>query len=72
MCLLEGVEYQAPARPQPLARAASWVQIALLVVLIVYPLGIPTSWTRANIIEKRQEVLDDNAQLLTPVYSARA
>lgn len=65
-------EYLAPARPQPPARAASWVQIALLVVLIVYPLGIPTSWTRANIIEKRQEVLDDNAQLLTPVYSARA
>ena len=49
-------EYQAPARPQPPARAASWVQIALLVMLIVYPLGIPTSWTRANIIEKRQEV----------------
>ena len=45
--------------PMPAARSASWVQIAVLVFLIVYPLGIPTSWTRANIAEKRQEVLDE-------------
>jgi hypothetical protein len=25
---------------------------------VVYPLGIPTSWTRSNIAEKRQETLD--------------
>ena len=67
-----GRTYHAPGRRHPPARAASWVQIMVLAVLIVYPLGIPTSWTRANIIEKRQEVLDENAWLSVPIYSARA
>jgi len=40
------------------AKPASWFQMAVLVFLILYPLGIPTSWTRANIVEKRQEVLE--------------
>ena len=47
------------APPHPPARAASWLQVAVLTFLILYPLGIPTSWTRANIAEKRQEVMED-------------
>ncbi|NNF23807.1 MAG: prolipoprotein diacylglyceryl transferase [Rhodobacteraceae bacterium] len=35
-------------------RNANWIQIAVLAFLILYPLGIPTSWTQQNIIEKRQ------------------
>ncbi|WP_068115901.1 prolipoprotein diacylglyceryl transferase [Tropicimonas marinistellae] len=50
------IEATAPER-RP-AKAASWFQMAVLVFLILYPLGIPTSWTRANIVEKRQEVLE--------------
>jgi phosphatidylglycerol:prolipoprotein diacylglycerol transferase len=46
-----------PPRPAP-AQAASWLQVAVLAALVIYPLGIPTSWTRANIAEKRQESLD--------------
>lgn len=41
------------------ARVASWLQIIVLIVLVLYPLGIPTSWTRANIVEKRQEDLNE-------------
>lgn len=44
-----------PPSPHPASRRASWLQVAVLAFLILYPLGIPTSWTRANIIEKRQE-----------------
>jgi phosphatidylglycerol:prolipoprotein diacylglycerol transferase len=51
-----------PERPLPVRhaapQAASWVQVAVLAALVVYPLGIPTSWTRSNIAEKRQETLD--------------
>ncbi|EPX78310.1 prolipoprotein diacylglyceryl transferase [Salipiger mucosus] len=57
---------QEPAPvPSPRARAASWWQVAALVVLILYPLGIPTSWTRANIAEKRQETMED-ARITAP------
>ncbi len=45
--------------PEPAPRRASWLQIVLLIALILYPLGIPTSWTRANITEKRQEALEE-------------
>ena len=45
-----------PRRPTP--QAASWLQVAVLAALVIYPLGIPTSWTRANIAEKRQETLE--------------
>lgn len=45
-----------PRRPAP--QAASWLQVAVLAALVIYPLGIPTSWTRANIAEKRQETLE--------------
>jgi phosphatidylglycerol---prolipoprotein diacylglyceryl transferase len=31
----------------------------ILLFLLVYPLGIPTSWTQANIEQKRQESLSD-------------
>jgi phosphatidylglycerol:prolipoprotein diacylglycerol transferase len=48
-----------PRRPAP--QAASWLQVAVLAALVIYPLGIPTSWTRANIAEKRQETLEANA-----------
>jgi phosphatidylglycerol:prolipoprotein diacylglycerol transferase len=54
-----------PARPLPPRRvapqAASWMQVAILAALVIYPLGIPTSWTRANIAEKRQETLEAHA-----------
>jgi phosphatidylglycerol:prolipoprotein diacylglycerol transferase len=53
-----------PGQPLPPRRvapqAASWVQVAVLAALVIYPLGIPTSWTRANIAEKRQETLEAN------------
>jgi hypothetical protein len=32
--------------------------------LIIYPLGIPTSWTRDNILEKRQE--SQEASIVVP------
>jgi hypothetical protein len=40
-----------PARPSP----ASLVQVVLFVALLLYPLGIPTSWTRAHIEQMRAE-----------------
>ena len=49
----------APRPPHPPAKAASWLQIAVFAALVIYPLGIPTSWTRANIDEKRQEAMED-------------
>ncbi len=49
----------APPPPHPPAKAASWLQIAVFAALVIYPLGIPTSWTRANIDEKRQEAMED-------------
>ena len=45
-------------RAIPRARASAW-QVIILIFLVLYPLGIPTSWTRENIIEKRQEELSD-------------
>jgi phosphatidylglycerol:prolipoprotein diacylglycerol transferase len=33
-----------------------WLLPTLLIILILYPLGIPTSWTQQNITEKRLEV----------------
>ncbi len=57
--LIRAVRHPRPITPPPVraAKPASWLQIACLVALIVYPLGIPTSWTAANIAEKRQEPL---------------
>ncbi len=46
----------APQVRRPAPRRASGLQKLLLVFMVLYPLGIPTSWTRDNIIEKRQEV----------------
>ncbi|MFQ5624345.1 MAG: prolipoprotein diacylglyceryl transferase [Paracoccaceae bacterium] len=40
------------------ARSPRWIDILLLVAVILYPLGIPTSWTANNIAEKRQEARD--------------
>lgn len=60
---------QVPAPPNPEAKAASWLHVMALLFLIIYPLGIPTSWTYQNIIEKRQEAVED-AQLLAPVQSS--
>ncbi len=45
-----------PQVRRPAPRRASGLQKLLLVFMVLYPLGIPTSWTRDNIIEKRQEV----------------
>ena len=44
--------------PRPSARAPSWLQVVTFMALIVYPLGIPTSWTQANIAEKRQDAAE--------------
>lgn len=43
-------------------RDAGWALPIILIALILYPLGIPTSWTQNNIIEKRQDVLQDTAK----------
>ncbi len=54
--------------PTPPDKSASWLQVTVFALLVIYPLGIPTSWTRANIIEKRQEALE-GARLIVPVQS---
>lgn len=40
---------------QPGSRPAGLIRAVLLALLILYPLGIPTSWTQENIIAKRAE-----------------
>ncbi len=43
-------------RPKPArSTSASLVQVLLFVALLLYPLGIPTSWTRAHIEQMRAE-----------------
>ncbi|MEQ9036830.1 MAG: prolipoprotein diacylglyceryl transferase [Silicimonas sp.] len=55
--LRSGHRIPSPATPKP--KAAGWLQVVLLVFLILYPLGIPTSWTRANITQKRQDAREE-------------
>ena len=43
----------APARA-PADESAGLLRVAMLVFLLVYPAGIPTSWTRENITAKRE------------------
>ncbi|MFD0980021.1 prolipoprotein diacylglyceryl transferase [Tropicimonas aquimaris] len=57
---------QSDSTSQPTERSASWLQIVVLIALILYPLGIPTSWTRANITEKRQETMEEARLDLRP------
>ncbi|MDU8911437.1 prolipoprotein diacylglyceryl transferase [Aestuariicoccus sp. MJ-SS9] len=57
-----------PRTAQRRPRAASWLQVIVLAALIIYPLGIPTSWTRANIVEKRQEATEEARLPLPPPY----
>jgi phosphatidylglycerol:prolipoprotein diacylglycerol transferase len=46
---------RSPVLPRQAAEAsAGWLRVAILVFLLVYPAGIPTSWTRENIIAKRE------------------
>jgi phosphatidylglycerol:prolipoprotein diacylglycerol transferase len=68
--LVRTIRHPRPVPPPqtPPDKAASWLQVAVFTFLVIYPLGIPTSWTRANIIEKRQEAIEDT-RLLTPVAS---
>lgn len=47
---------KASAVSGPPDRKPGWIHRILLVALNVYPLGIPTSWTKANIETKRQEI----------------
>jgi phosphatidylglycerol:prolipoprotein diacylglycerol transferase len=49
-------EVKPPPNPPP--RDASWLQVVVLIAVVLYPLGIPTSWTRSNIEEKRQETIE--------------
>ena len=60
--------------PKPPARDASWLQVAVLIAVLLYPLGIPTSWTRSNIEEKRQETVEqaDGLKYAAPVYRVSA
>ncbi len=39
--------------PRPDPRAPGLLQVVILAALVIYPLGIPTSWTQENIAEKR-------------------
>jgi phosphatidylglycerol:prolipoprotein diacylglycerol transferase len=41
--------------PQPSASRVGLARVLILAFLVVYPLGIPTSWTKANIEAKRAE-----------------
>lgn len=58
-----------PSRRHPEPQQATWLQVALLVFMILYPLGIPTSWTKENITEKRQDPQEE-AQAVPGGYSA--
>ncbi len=57
-----------PAKRHPDPQPATWLQVALLVFMILYPLGIPTSWTKENITEKRQDAQEE-AQVVPRGYS---
>lgn len=46
----------AVRRPAP-PRRAGWLRAAVFALLCLYPLGIPTSWTRVNIEQMRAEVM---------------
>lgn len=64
--LLLAVLLRRPARPQPRRvppadGGPGLVLPLLLAALIVYPLGIPTSWTARNIAEKRAATLSEAA-----------
>lgn len=53
-----------PIHPSRLIRPrnATRLQLVLLTFLILYPLGIPTSWTADNIIQKREDVLETSGK----------
>ncbi|MFY0691483.1 MAG: prolipoprotein diacylglyceryl transferase [Paracoccaceae bacterium] len=51
----------APRLPAPVPRQARPVQMLLLVFVVLYPLGIPTSWTAENIAQKREDVIGANS-----------
>jgi phosphatidylglycerol:prolipoprotein diacylglycerol transferase len=41
--------------PRPAARRPGLVRVLAVAFLVLYPLGIPTSWTKVNIEAKRSE-----------------
>ncbi|MCU0853672.1 MAG: prolipoprotein diacylglyceryl transferase [Rhodobacteraceae bacterium] len=47
---------QRPVMPpqQPADAGPGWLRVVVLTTLVLYPLGIPTSWTRENITAKRE------------------
>lgn len=49
---------QATPAKTPVEAGPGWLRVAVLVFLVLYPAGIPTSWTRENIAEKRLESSD--------------
>ena len=51
--LLRNPRPPVPPR-QPADAGPGWLRVAVLTILVLYPLGIPTSWTRENITAKRE------------------
>ena len=50
-----------PPTRRVIARPIGLFQVAALVFLILYPLGIPTSWTAENIAQKREGSLHSDS-----------
>jgi phosphatidylglycerol:prolipoprotein diacylglycerol transferase len=50
------LRFPRPAVPprEPVEANAGWLRVTILVFLVLYPAGIPTSWTRENITAKRE------------------
>lgn len=46
---------EVPSSRQPAARRIGWIRPLVFLLLCLYPLGIPTSWTQVNIEQKRHE-----------------
>jgi phosphatidylglycerol:prolipoprotein diacylglycerol transferase len=61
-----------PGAAKPQDERVGLVRPILLALLIVYPLGIPTSWTAKNIAAKRQETQEEAAlPIIVSVPTAR-
>jgi phosphatidylglycerol:prolipoprotein diacylglycerol transferase len=48
-----------PVLPRPAERRPGLVRVLAVAFLVLYPLGIPTSWTKVNIEAKRSEAAEE-------------